>query len=92
MVLLAVCYCCTSFEVEVEPPQVEPRKNGLPKPAAFPEPRNEAVEEDGFALQALLPETDAPLLQSLEALLQTEHPDSLGKGRDVSKKYGNTTR
>ena len=46
------------------------------------------VEKDGFRLQALLPETDAPLLQSLEALLQTEHPDSLGKGRDVSKKYG----
>ena len=88
MVLLAVCYCCTSFEVEVEPPQVEPRKNGLPKPAAFPEPRNEAVEEDGFALQALLPETDAPLLQSLEALLQTEHPEELGKGMDVSRPCG----
>jgi hypothetical protein len=26
--------------------------------------------------------------QSLEALLQTEHPDWLGKGKDVSERYG----
>ena len=47
-----------------------------------------ALEEDGFALRALLPGTDARLLRSLEALLQTEHPEWLGKGKDVSKKYG----
>ena len=47
-----------------------------------------ALEEDGFALRALLPETDARLLRSLEALLQTERPEWLGKGKDVSKKYG----
>ena len=48
----------------------------------------EKVEEDGFALRALLPETDAPLLQSLEALLQTDPSERLGEGKDVSKKYG----
>jgi hypothetical protein len=47
-----------------------------------------ALQEDGFALQALLPGTDACLLRSLEALLQTEHPEWLGKGKDVSRKYG----
>jgi len=48
-----------------------------------------ALEEDGFALRALLPGTDARLLRSLEALLQTERPEWLGKGKDVvSKKYG----
>ena len=47
-----------------------------------------ALEEDGFALRALLPETDARLLRSLQALLQTERPEWLGKGKDVSKKYG----
>ena len=47
-----------------------------------------ALEEDGFALEALLPETDARLLRSLEALLQTERPEWLGKGKDVSQKYG----
>mgnify|MGYP000882951896 FL=1 len=47
-----------------------------------------ALEQDGFALQALRPETDARLLRSLEALLQTEYPEWLGKGKDVSKKYG----
>jgi hypothetical protein len=47
-----------------------------------------AVEEDGFALRALRLETDARDLQSLEALLQTEHRQWLGKGRDVSNYYG----
>eukprot|EP00900_Chrysochromulina_parva_P004800 jgi/Chrpa1/14320/Chrysochromulina_OHIO_Genome00005617-RA len=46
------------------------------------------VQKHGFALRALLPETDAPLLQSLEALLKTEPSEELGTGRDVSKKYG----
>jgi len=36
----------------------------------------------------LLPETDASTLSSLEKLLQTEHPKWLGKGQDVSKRYG----
>ena len=101
MVLLAVCFCCASFalnsfhEVEATP------RNDLPKPAVLPKPRNGLrgyapleekheiqVEEDGFALRALLPDADALLLQSLEALLQTEHPEWLGKGQDVKKKYG----
>jgi hypothetical protein len=59
---------------------------GLPA-LAEPVPDGQ-VEENGFALRPLLPETDAPLLQSLEKLLQTEHPDWLGKGQDVKKKYG----
>jgi hypothetical protein len=58
-----------------------------PVPDGPPAAENQ-VEEDGFALRALLPGKDAPLLHSLEALLQTEHPESLGTGRDVSKKYG----
>jgi len=44
-----------------------------------------AKAADGFAL---LPVTDALVLRSLEALLQTERPEWLGKGKDVSKKYG----
>ena len=44
-----------------------------------------ALEEDGFALRAL---TDKSMLQSLEALLKTDHPKWLGRGRDVSKTYG----
>jgi len=44
-----------------------------------------AIEEDGFALR---PVSDARLLLSLEALLQTEHREWLGKGRDVSNYYG----
>ncbi len=47
-----------------------------------------ALEEDGFSCRALSPQTDASVLQLLEALLQTEHPEWLGKGKDVSKKYG----
>ena len=46
-----------------------------------------ALEEDGFALRPLLA-SDASVLHSLEALLKTEHPDWLGKGKDVSEKYG----
>ena len=48
----------------------------------------QAIKKDNFALRALLPETDARLLQSLEALLQTEPSEELGKGVDVSKWYG----
>jgi hypothetical protein len=47
-----------------------------------------ALQKDGFALKALLPETDKSMLQSLEALLKPEHPKWLGKGKDVSKTYG----
>ena len=46
-----------------------------------------ALEEDGFALRPMLV-SDASVLRSLEALLQTEYPEWLGKGKDVSKKYG----
>ena len=46
-----------------------------------------ALEEDGFALRPLLA-SDASVLRSLEALLETEHPEWLGKGKDVSKTYG----
>eukprot|EP00900_Chrysochromulina_parva_P007071 jgi/Chrpa1/16365/Chrysochromulina_OHIO_Genome00023538-RA len=35
-----------------------------------------------------VPETDARDLQSLEALLQIERPEWLGKGKDVKKSYG----
>ena len=44
-----------------------------------------AIEEDGFALR---PVSDARLLLSLQALLQTDHREWLGKGRDVSNDYG----
>jgi hypothetical protein len=47
-----------------------------------------ALQEDGFALRALLPGTDKSMLQSLEALLKTDKPKWLGKGKDVSKTYG----
>jgi len=49
------------------------------------EKAKKAEEKDGFALRPLLPGTD--LLQSLEALLQTDGSE-LGKGSDVKKKYG----
>jgi len=54
------------------------------------EKAHRALEEDGFALRPMLVSdaSDASVLRSLEALLQTEHPDSLGKGKDVCKKYG----
>jgi hypothetical protein len=51
------------------------------------EKAHRALEEDGFALRPMLM-SDASVLRSLEALLQTEHPDWLGKGKDVCKKYG----
>jgi hypothetical protein len=51
------------------------------------EKANRALEEDGFALRPLL-ESDASVLLSLKALLQTEHPEWLGKGQDVSEDYG----
>jgi hypothetical protein len=49
-----------------------------------------ALDEDCFALRTLLASdaSDASALRSLKALLQTEHPEWLGKGKDVSKKYG----
>ena len=49
-----------------------------------------ALQEDGFALRPLLESdaNDAHVRRSLEALLQTEHPNWLGKGKDVSMKYG----
>jgi hypothetical protein len=47
-----------------------------------------ALEEDGFSCRALSPQTDASVLQLLEALLQTEHPEWLRKGQDVSKTNG----
>jgi hypothetical protein len=47
-----------------------------------------AMSADGFALRPLVLESDAQVRDSLEALLQTQHPDWLGKGKDVSKKYG----
>jgi hypothetical protein len=50
-------------------------------------PAEEDGFQDGFTLQALRPETDAGLLQSLEALLQTEHPEWLGDGKDVKQKW-----
>ena len=46
-----------------------------------------AKEKDGFALRPLLA-SDASVRRSLEALLETEHPGWLGKGKDVLKKYG----
>jgi hypothetical protein len=46
-----------------------------------------ALEEDGFALRPLLA-SDASVLRSLEALLETEHPEWLGEGNDVSENYG----
>ena len=49
------------------------------------EKAKKAEEKDGFALRPLLPGTD--LLQSLEALLQTEHPEWLGDGKDVKQKW-----
>jgi hypothetical protein len=54
------------------------------------EKAHRALEEDGFALRPLLASdaSDASALRSLKALLQTEHPEWLGKGKDVSKKYG----
>jgi hypothetical protein len=51
------------------------------------EKAHRALDEDGFALRPLLA-SDASVLRSLEALLETEHPGWLGKGKDVSKKYG----
>ena len=47
-----------------------------------------ALQEDGFALRALLPGTDKSTLKSLEALLKIDRPKWLGKGNDVSKTYG----
>ena len=47
-----------------------------------------AMSADGFALRPLVLESDAQVRDSLEALLQTQHPDWLGKGKDVSKKNG----
>ena len=55
------------------------------KPA---EKARRALQEAAFFLHPLLPETDASMLQSFEALLKTERPDWLEKGRDVSKRYG----
>ena len=55
------------------------------KPA---EKARRALQEAAFFLHPLLPETDASMLQSPEALLKTERPDWLEKGRDVSKRYG----
>jgi hypothetical protein len=51
---------------------------------------NKALQEDGFALRPLLASDayDAKERRSLEALLQTEKAEWLGKGKDVSKKYG----
>jgi hypothetical protein len=51
------------------------------------EKAHRALDEDGFALRPLLA-SDASVLRSLEKLLETEHPGWLGKGKDVSKKYG----
>jgi hypothetical protein len=44
-----------------------------------------AQDEDGFGLR---PVSEEHVLRSLKALLQTERPEWLGKGKDVSKKYG----
>jgi hypothetical protein len=62
---------------------------GLPEAqeGRMEEKAHRARDEDGFALRPLLA-SDASVLRSLEALLQTEHPAWLGKGKDVSKKYG----
>ncbi len=54
------------------------------------EKAHKALQEDGFALWPLLA-SDANVAKerrSLEALLQTERPEWLGNGKDVSKKYG----
>ena len=58
------------------------------KAAHLEEKVRRAMSADGFALRPLVLESDAQVRRSLEALLQTEHPDWLGKGKDVSKKYG----
>ena len=54
------------------------------------EKAQKALLEDGFALRPLLASdaNDAHVRRSLEALLQTERPEWLGKGKDVQKKYG----
>ena len=76
----------------------QPKHAGAPAPtgrkpaekAHLQEKAHRALQEDGFALRALLASdaNDAHERRSLEALLQTEHPNFLGKGKDVSKKYG----
>ena len=58
------------------------------KAAHLEEKVRRAKSADGFALRPLVLESDAQVRDSLEALLQTQHPDWLGKGKDVSKKYG----
>ena len=58
------------------------------KAAHLEEKVRRAKSADGFALRPLVLESDAQVRRSLEALLQTEHPDWLGKGKDASKKYG----
>ena len=70
-----------------------PAAQRLPAPAEkthLQEKAHKALQEDGFALRPLLASdaNDAKERRSLEALLQTERPEWLGKGKDVSKKYG----
>jgi hypothetical protein len=67
-----------------EPPAQPSDRSATPRPSK----NSLALDKDGFALRALQPETDARDLQSLEALLQIERPEWLGKGKDVKKSYG----